>query len=113
MLTIFFVAVKKNKTKTPAQDRLQSLTTQLKAASEKSKKTGDSKKSLKTDAFRKINIAETFKKTESLNKLFTGKSETNVNTTISIEDIPRLFPPNTPGQDRLNRLRNSLNPQSA
>lgn len=80
-------------------------------------------RSCSTDAVRKINIAETnrhldlvFKPTESLNEPFKiYGSETNaVNnaTKTSVEEIPRLFPPNTPGQDRLNRLRNSLNPQN-
>lgn len=76
--------------------------------------TVDSNKSYKPDTVRKTHLNTKPRNINSDKSLVLKKPHlirTNtVKPTLSTEEVPCIFPPKTPSQDRLNRLRNSINP---
>lgn len=153
-----FFTVKKRQSKTPAQDRLQNVATQLRNAAPAQNQLRNVATQLFTSAtpaqnrlrnvdtqpknvkpFRLQNLAtknknlsEKIKRSEKSTADFNKSKSGHVrNTSLSAsavvvvkqhtlhksqvdssDEIPRLFPPKTPGQDRLNHFRNSLNPHN-
>lgn len=129
-------AVKKRQSKTPAQDRLHNVASlHKKCTSDQQGRQRNVDTQLKnvTPAGNRLqnlatkirNPSESMKRTASSGKIHHNQSGHNQTVTViispqkietnalhSTDEIPVLFPPKTPGQDRLNRLRFSLDPDN-
>lgn len=105
-------SVKKRKSKTPAQDRLQTL------VDKKTKTVIDSFKEVKSAILPKIRKSTNnttivkkalFEVKRSHNEVNSTKSIKNgTGKSVTADEIPVLFPPKNPAQDRLRSLQNNL-----
>lgn len=106
------------KNATPAQCRLPNSATDIKNASKKIKRTESRENTIdynksKGDNDRKIKFhlsGSNSQQTALVKPPTVFRNE--INTVNTSDDIPSLFPPKTPGQDRLNRLRLTLQPEN-
>ncbi|KAJ6648869.1 Transcriptional protein SWT1 [Pseudolycoriella hygida] len=116
----------KKHSKTPAQDRLQKLVTQLKNNPNAQKNLCNESKQVENTASQKLHtptksksdtkgdgtIDQSIRNSINFTVFDSSLNENNVTATDKSDEIPSLFPPKTPSQDRLSRLRNSLNSQN-